>query len=374
MVDIEPMLEYKYSNFGIKNLYSLVVLIYVAFIYPIFAILNYDIKENKQITQCIVKKCISATKCSMYKVSKKGIIIDKNIMYMTNHTSIGDFFIDPYVLHFSTKFIALQKMRYLLPMLGIICSLTESSIFISSDNQKNKIIENFKIIEELRKNDSIRNITLYPEGMRRAHRPNVSDTLKKGFIYHSFQNNLPIQIVHTTNKDHVMDDENLILHQNTKLFTYYGSKIDPKKLKEKFEKKHKREYTKEDYYTHVYKQWSKIWSKMDKYRIDTLLQQGLSRDECLEKMEHYSTKFPAVEDKMINGDTKLSTPFLLLRSTLWSIVYFIIFKIIEKCYSVISCIYKQTNTENIIISDSVNNSTCCNLKCCLKFIKLPFLI
>ena len=374
MVDIEPMLEYKYSNFGIKNLYSLVVLIYVAFIHPIFAILNYDIKENKQITQNIVKKCISATKCSMYKVSKKGIIIDKNIMYMTNHTSVGDFFIDPYVLHFSTKFIALQKMRYLLPMLGIICSLTESSIFISSDNQKNKIIENFKIIEELRKNDDIRNITLYPEGLRRAHRPNVSETLKKGFIYHSFEHNLPIQIVHTTNKDHVMDDENLILHKNTKLFTYYGSKIEPKKLKEKFLKKHKREYTKEDYYTHVYKQWSKIWSKMDKYRIDTLLQQGLSRDKCLEKMEHYSTKFPAVEDKMINGDTKLSTPFLLLRSTLWSIVYFIIFKIIEKCYSVISCIYKQTNTENIIISDSVNNATGCNLKCCLKFIKLPFFI
>ena len=374
MVDIEPMLEYKYSNFGIKNLYSLVVLFYVAFIYPIFAILNYDIKENKQITQFIVKKCISATKCSMYKVSKKGIIIDKNIMYMTNHTSIGDFFIDPYVLHFSTKFIALHKMRYLLPMLGIICSLTESSIFISSDNKKNTIIENFKKIEELRKNDDIRNITLYPEGLRRAHRPNVSDTLKKGFIYHSFEHNLPIQIVHTTNKDHVMDDENLILHKNTKLFTYYGSKIDPKKLKEKFLKKHKREYTKEDYYTHVYKQWSKIWSKMDKYRIDTLLQQGLSRDECLEKMENYSTKFPAIEDKMINGDTKLSTPFLLLRSTLWSIIYFIIFKIIEKCFSVFSCIYKQTNTENIIISDSVNNSMGCNLKCCLKFIKLPFLI
>ena len=374
MVDIEPMLQYKYSNFGIKNLYSMVVLIYVAFIYPIFAILNYDIKENKQLTQCIVNKCISATKCSMYKVSKKGIIIDKNIMYMTNHTSVGDFFIDPYVLHFSTKFIALQKMRYLLPMLGIICSLTESSIFISSDNQKNKIIENFKIIEELRKNDNIRNITLYPEGLRRPHRPNVSETLKKGFIYHSFQNNLPIQIVHTTNKDHVMDDENLILYKNTKLFTYYGSKIDPKKLKEKFEKKHKREYTKDDYYTHVYKQWSKIWSKMDKYRIDTLLQQGLSRDECLEKMEHYSTKFPAVEDKMINGDTKLSTPFLLLRSTLWSIVYFIIFKIIEKCYSVISCIYKQTNNENKIISNSVNNATTCNLSCYLKFIKLPFFI
>ena len=366
MVDIEPMLEYKYSNFGINNLYSIVVLFYVAFIYPIFAILNYDIKGNKQVTQNIVKSCINATKCSMYKVSKKGIIIDKNIMYMTNHTSVGDFFIDPYVLHYSTKFIALHKMRYLLPLLGIICSLTESSIFISSGNQKNSIIENFKKIEELRKNDDIRNITLYPEGLRRPHRPNVSDTLKKGFIYHSFEHNLSIQIVHTTNKDYVMDDENLILHKNTKLFTYYGSKINPQKLREKFEKKHKREYTRDDYYTHVYKQWSKIWSKMDKYRIDTLRQQGLSHDDCLEKMDNYSTKFHAIEDKMINGDTKLSIPFLLLRSTLWSIIYFVIFKIIEKCFSVISYIYKQT--------DSTNSPTGCKIGCCLKFIKLPFFI
>lgn len=374
MVDIEPMLEYKYSKLGIKNVYSLLVFFYVAFIHPIFTILNYDIKGNKQVTQDVVKSCINASKCHMYKVSKKSIIIDKNIMYMTNHTSVGDFFIDPYVLHYSTKFIALHKMRQLLPVLGLICSLTASSIFISSGNQKNTIIDNFKKIEELRKNDNIRNITLYPEGLRRAHRPNVSDSLKKGFIYHSFEHNLPIQIVHTTNKDHVMDDENFILHKNTKLFTYYGSKINPQKLKEKFEKKHKREYTKDDYYTHVYKQWCKIWTKMDKYRIDTLCNQGLSRDECLTKMEYYSTKFPAIEDKMINGDTKLSVPFLLLRSTLWSIIYFIIFKIVEKCFSAISCIYKKTDYANTVISNSVNNTTGCNIGCCLKFIKLPFLI
>jgi phage-related minor tail protein len=49
------------------------------------------------------------------------------------------------------------------------------------------IIENFKKIEKLRNNDNIRNITLYPEGLRRAHRPNVSDSLKKGFIYEDLQ-------------------------------------------------------------------------------------------------------------------------------------------------------------------------------------------
>jgi hypothetical protein len=162
-----------------------------------------------------------------------------------------------------------------------------------------------------------------------------------------------------------MDDEKMILHKNTKLFTYYGPKIDPQKLKAKFEKKHKRVYTKDDYYNYVYKQWTKIWSKMDKYRIDTLRSQGLTHDECLDKLENYSTKFPIIEDKIVNGDTPLSLPFLLLRSTLWSIVYFIIFKIVEKCYSAISCIYK--------LQGSGAEATNYINKCSFRELKFPFL-
>jgi len=376
MVEVEPMLTYDYSNFGIKNVYSLILLFYIAFIYPTFTALNYDIKSNKQLIQDMVRNCLKVTQCYNYKVSKRDLIYDKNIMYMTNHVSVGDFFIDQYILHYNARFISLNKMKFLLPILGITCYLTSSAIFISYGNSKEKVIENFKKIEELRKSDDIRNISLYPEGLRRPHRPTVSASLKKGFIYHSFENNLPIQLVHTTNKDYVMDDENIILHRNTKLFTYYGSKIDPQKLKAKFEKKHKRVYTKDDYYNYVYKQWSKIWSKMDKYRIDTLRSQGLSHEECLEKMDKYSTKFPMNEDKIENGDKPLSVPFLLLRSTLWSILYFIIFKIVEKSFSIISCIYKQQSFSSMAASSCTSTSTSTN-SCsfgCFKFPNLSNLL
>jgi hypothetical protein len=374
MVDVEPSMTYDYSNFGIKNFYSLILLFYIAFIYPTFTTLNYDIKSNKQLIQDMVRNCFKVTQCYNYKVSKRDLVIDKNIIYMTNHVSVGDFFIDQHILHYNAKFISLNKMKFLLPVLGIICYLTSAAIFISYGNSKEKVIENFKKIEELRKSDDIRNISLYPEGLRRPHRHTVSTTLKKGFIYHSFENNLPIQLVHTTNKDYVMDDENIIIHRNTKLFTYYGSKIDPQKLKAKFEKKHKRIYTKDDYYDYVYKQWSKIWSKMDKYRIDTLRSQGLSHEECLEKMENYSTKFPMVEDKIENGDKPLSVPFLLLRSTLWSILYFIIFKFVEKFFSIISCIYKQqsfTSSDELACTSTSTNS--CSFGC-FKFPNLSNLL
>jgi hypothetical protein len=365
MVDIEPMLTYDYSNFGIKNVYSLIILFYIAFINPIFAILNYDIKTNKQVIQDIVKKCMKVVKCYIHNVSKRDLINDKNIIYMTNHVSVGDYFIDNHILHHNTRFVSSDKLKILLPILSLTCDLTSSSIYVSSGNSKEKVLENFKLIEKLRKSDNTRNVALYPEGLRRPHRHTVSNSIKKGFIYHSFENNLPIQIIHTTNKDYVMDDEKIMLRKNTNLFTYYGRKIDPQKLKVKFEKKHKRVYTKDDYYNYVYKQWSKIWSKMDKYRIDTLRSQGLSYDECIEKMDNYSTKFPIIEDKIVNGDKPLSVSFLLLRTILWSIVYFIIFKIIEKCFSLISCIYKQEG--------SITPATNYINKCSFRELKFPFL-
>jgi hypothetical protein len=97
---------------------------------------------------------------------------------------------------------------------------------------------------------------------------------------------------------------------------------------------------------------------MDKYRIDTLRSQGLSHSECLAKMEHYATKFPRIEDKIEKEDTPLTASFLLLRAVLWSIVYFIIFKIVEKSFSVISSIYKCGGS-----SVSATSGNTCSLGC-----------
>ena len=363
MVDIEHGFEYNCSKIGVKNIISILYFIYASFIHPICAIMNYDIKTEKKVVGSLVMECIKILDVSFHKVSKKGLIVDKDIMYMTNHVSVGDFFFDPYVLHYTSRFIALRKAAIMLPVLGIISYNTCSNIFIDQGNTKEIILENFKKIEEIRKKDDKRNISLYPEGMRRPHRHTVSATLKKGFIFHSFENNLPIQIVHTTNKDYVIDDENLLVSKKMKLFTYYGPKIDPIKLREKFEKKHKRKYTKDDYYNDVYKCWSKIWSKMDKYRIDTLRSQGLSHEECLAKMEYYATKFPRIEDKIERDDIPLTASFLLLRAILWSIVYFIIFKIVEKSFSVISSIYKCGG------SNATSGNTC-SLGCGV--FKFPF--
>ena len=348
MVDIEPMLEYKTYTFGLHTIYNILAFGYLAFIIPLYTILNYNVKTEKEAIQELVLKNLGFCKSHLHKVSKKGLIVEKDVMYFSNHLSCGDFFIDPYVVNYNGKFISLSKIKLLLPLLGLMTSCVNSVIFIDNMKDKNQIIEKMNHIEKLRKADTKRNILVYPEGMRRPHRPNVSQILKKGFIYHSFENNLPIQIIHTTNKDYIMDDEKFSYNTGIHAFTYYSPKIDPQKLKLRYEKKYKKEYTKDDYYEDVYKEWCKIWKKMDKYRIDSYMEKGVSYEDALKTIEALSIKFPIIENKIVNGDKPVSNLFILLRSVCWAIIYYIIFKIIEKAFEVFFSFSKKTSqTSNV---------------------------
>ena len=56
-----------------------------------------------------------------------------------------------------------------------------------------------------------------------------------------------------------------------------------------------------DDYEYVYKQWCKIWKKMDKYRIDSYMEKGMTYKDAVEKTEEYAKQFPLIEDKILNG-------------------------------------------------------------------------
>ena len=211
---------------------------------------------------------------------------------------------------------------------------TDYCIYLSGEKKKEEVIKSLKRIEELRIQDTSKNLLLYPEGMRRPHRPYVSEQLKKGFIYHSFEHNIPIQIIHTTNKDYVIDDEKFKINYNMKLFTYYSPLVDPMKLRKKFEKREKREYTKDDYYNDFYKIWAKIWKKMDKYRIDSYRKQGMSYDEALQKIEDIAeseskkNKIHVIKDEIWGEDKEVSKTFVFIRNLLWGFIYYVIYKVI----------------------------------------------
>ena len=361
MVDIEPMLEYKPSTFGLHTIYNVLAFLYLASVNPLCSIINYGIKTEKEVLRSMILTNMAFFKCSLRKVSKKGLIIDKNIMYLSNHVSSGDFFIDPYVVNFNGKFISLNKVKLLLPLVSLLTSQVNTVIFINNMKDKNEIIKTMNNIEVLRKADTKRNILVYPEGLRRPHRPNPSTILKKGFIYHSFEHNLPLQIIHTTNKDYVMDDEKVTYNEGINTFTYYGPKIDPQILKARYEKKYKKEYTKDDYYEYVYKQWCKIWKKMDKYRIDSYMEKGMTYEKAVKKTEEYAKQFPLIEDKIVNGDNPISNTLIFIRNVVWVIIYYIIYKIIEKVFEIFFSFSKKMNQTN---QTNQTNSSCIGVSAC----------
>ena len=120
MVDIEPMLTYDYSQIGIKTIYHFLTIFYITYIYPIYVILNYNVKTEKNATKDIAALFIKLTNTIIYKVSKEDLNMTKNIMYMSNHSSVSDFFIDPIVTHYHSKYISLNKMRTLF-LLNQLC-------------------------------------------------------------------------------------------------------------------------------------------------------------------------------------------------------------------------------------------------------------
>ena len=83
MVDIEPMLTYDYSKFGIKNIYTILVVLYVSYIYPIYVILNYNVKTEKACIKEIANYFLSVLKPTIYKVSKEDLNLNKNICQIT---------------------------------------------------------------------------------------------------------------------------------------------------------------------------------------------------------------------------------------------------------------------------------------------------
>jgi len=358
MVDIEPMLEYKLSTLGLHTIYNILILLYLAFINPLCSVLNYSIKTEKEVLRSMVLTNMKLIKSSLHKVSKREVMIDKNIMYLSNHLTSGDFYLDPYIVNYNGKFISLNKIKLLLPVVSLLASQINSTIFINNMKDKNEIIKTMNNIEAIRKADTKRNILVYPEGLRRPHRPNPSTILKKGFIYHSFEHNLPLQIIHTTNKDYIIDDEKFTYNEGIHTFTYYGPKICPQKLKAQYEKKYKKEYTKDDYYEDVYKQWCKIWKKMDKYRIDSYMEKGMTYEDAVKKTEEYAKQFPLIEDKIINGDNPISNTLIFIRNVAWVIIYYIIYKLIEKVFEIFFSFSKKMNQTN------QTNSSCIGIGAC----------
>jgi 1-acyl-sn-glycerol-3-phosphate acyltransferase len=180
-------------------------------------------------------------------VSKNSLDKSNNLIYLSNHRSWSDLFIDQEVSGYKSLFISRMMVLLGIPLIGI-CSYVNNTVFYFNKNGKNLESLFSNITKALSQRVSKR-LLVYPEGTRRI--TNEPCDLKKGFIYYAYDNKIPVQIAMTKNKEVVFSEKLMRSNRNVTLYTYYGDTIKP----ETYE-------SKENFYKDVQVQWNIIWNKL----------------------------------------------------------------------------------------------------------------
>ena len=293
-----------------RIIYFFICIFLVGIIYPIISILNLNNYTKKDIifnANNLLKNWIGY---NIHIISKNKIINKKDIIYLSNHVSFGDFFIDSIITNNSSKFISRYNIIIFFPLYYLISLITNSAIFFKRSNITN-MMSFFKWVNSIRKSDIYNNILVYPEGMRRPFSINPI-ALKKGFIYYSFDYNLPIQIIHTHNKETIINESLLSIGFKNSIFVYYGKEINPLDYK-------KKNFSREQYYNHIQKSWNKIWFKI---KNNSDIKNYLTNKN---KYSNLIKKYPLLENRILNNNNTLPIWFLFVRLFFYIGIFFFIF-------------------------------------------------
>ena len=223
------------------------IMIYMSVICPLMAIFNVFTNTKKSLLFNLCNYVNLIFNVKIIRVSENDIVRNKDIIYLTNHRSFADMFIDPMIIGYSGMFIARNLVALVFPFSFIVSRLTNNCIYINRENIGN-IVKFFKIVEDTRKKYSHLNIIVYPEGTRRPN-SHLPCPLKKGFIYHSYNNNLPLQIFISNGKEKVINESKFTFNTGQTVLVSFSNVISPNKDIE----------TIEEYLARVQLIWNSTW-------------------------------------------------------------------------------------------------------------------
>lgn len=236
----------------IGNILFFIIAIFSQWLTPLLGIFDLFVKTKKDIFFKIAKYLRYLFSFKIFRISKQKLEHHKDLIYLCNHRSWSDFFIDTILTEYCGKYISRYEVLIIFPFHYILTKIINNIYFINRGNI-GQIDEFFKKVEIERKSDKYNNFIVYPEGTRRA-RQNESCMLKKGFIYHSYNTNLPLQIIITKNKEDIIEEKKFKARRNAVLYVYYSDVIYPDYKK----------FTREEYYEHIQNIWDYCWKKVYK--------------------------------------------------------------------------------------------------------------
>jgi 1-acyl-sn-glycerol-3-phosphate acyltransferase len=235
---------------------------------PITAILTFNKKTKKEALINVMKPLIDYLQFNLYRVSKQTINHSNNIIYLSNHRSWADFFIDQIITEYSFKFLSRWIVAFWLPFYAVMGGyITDSIIFFKRDAKDIQYFE--KLIKKNQINYSGNNILVYPEGTRRVDQNYASD-LKKGIIYYSYKEKCPIQFLISKNKEIVFNEKIFRIEKHINIFVHYSDVYYPDIQKYK---------SMEEYYNFINSEWKTIFNSVYNTDYEENLKEYLEIDK-----------------------------------------------------------------------------------------------
>lgn len=178
-------------------------------------------KKYKERHFCNLTKKLNTSLVEKY--NSHNIVKDK-CFYLCNHRSWADFWID-YDIVKGGCYISRNIIKKILFGTSAWAEKANNILFFDRGDTRSKYELYKKILEKINK----RNMIIYPEGTRQTS--NVSKPLKIGLIKLAYENNIPLQVVITSNKEKIFSQKKLEYNKNIKCTYYASEKIKPSEYK-----------------------------------------------------------------------------------------------------------------------------------------------
>jgi 1-acyl-sn-glycerol-3-phosphate acyltransferase len=180
----------------------------------------------------------------LYRISETENEGKNNVVYLCNHRSWVDFFIDHQTTGYCSTAISRYIILFVFPLISISSLLLNQIIFFKRGDKVDNIMK--KVTDFFRRKLSKR-LIVYPEGTRRTS--NEVCDLKKGFIYFAYDNRASVQVVISKNKENVLSEKTFTSNYGQNIFTYYGKTLSPDDHD-----------TKEEFFGAVQEEWKRVWA------------------------------------------------------------------------------------------------------------------
>lgn len=182
------------------------------------------------------------------KYGDKTLYKGGRVLYLCNHRSWGDFFIDSYVVEGRANFLARWMVFFAFPVVMLSCHVINCIVFFKRGSIADKDAFN-KWLDYKNQISPLCGYLVYPEGHRNIKPGSL--TLKRGLLHYAYSRKLACQVIMVTDKEDVLSEKTCHVNFGRTVVCGFGDVIDTKVFPDF-----------ETFFTAVKKQWDVTWEEV----------------------------------------------------------------------------------------------------------------